>query len=61
MSYDYFLWRTNRPVAPHEIDDTTVEGWSDRDALRKVLSELFPTLVWSADNQVVVRVGCDRS
>ena len=52
MSYDYFLWRTKRPVTAQEINETTVETWSDPDAVREVISEMFPTLVWRPDNKV---------
>jgi len=49
MSYDYFLWRTNRVVEASEIDESTVETWTDIDAARKCLSSLWPSLVWKPD------------
>ena len=49
MSYDYFLWRTNRVVEAREIDESTVETWTDVDAIRTSLSKLWPSLVWEPD------------
>ncbi len=49
MSYDYFLWRTNRIVEPDELDESTVESWQDVDSLRETISDLWPTMVWSQD------------
>ena len=49
MSYDFFLWRINRRVAPGEINETTVESWPDPDELRTTLARLYPTLRWNAD------------
>ncbi len=49
MSYDYFLWRTNRVVEANDIDESTVETWTDLDSIRTSLSSLWPGLVWKAD------------
>ena len=46
MSYDYFLWRMKRVVTASEIDETTVETWTDIDEIRSALTELVPSLVW---------------
>ena len=49
MSYDYFLWRTNRFVEPSDIDESTVETWTNVDEVRTSLSNLWPSLVWAPD------------
>lgn len=49
MSYDYFLWRTNRVVEPGDIDESTVETWTNVDEVRIILSNLWPSLVWGPD------------
>ena len=46
MSYDYFLWRMKRVVDAKEINESTVESWTDIERLRAVVSELWPTLKW---------------
>ena len=51
MSYDYLLWRTDRVVEAREIDESTVETWTDVDALRTNLSTLWPSLVWESDGR----------
>ncbi len=47
MSYDYFLWRTNRFVTPDEVDETTVLTWTDIDAIRTTIAGLLPTMKWT--------------
>lgn len=53
MSYDYFLWLTNRRLeSGADLDETAVLAWPDIESLREALSQLHPELAWHANRAI---------